>query len=556
VNEVAPSDEQIAAARSEDLNTLIVAPPGCGKTEVLAYRAEHLIPTLSTNQKILALTFTNRARTNLRDRLRQVLGAERSRRFVTVRNFHGHAADVVLSHYRTIGLDLSIYVPPTTRTLSKALREVTGDYDTARDAEALLGEVKRSARTDEQVLAAIDEATGRLGRDAAMAVETARQEGNLLHYDDLLRHAQVLLAVPGVQRLYNCHYAAVLVDEFQDLSLQQLDLVARTCIASKTFAGDPLQGIYSWAGAQPEQVAAILHKACPDPITLSESYRSSPRVLMLVNSIGTQLGATALQSAKPERWPDAGFGTAYVFSNFVDEATQMVDAASLLLTRDPSLSIGVITRSGWRRKVIDEQFAGSDLPIRRWDLAVNDPRILELVRDAMTRLPRGVGFDAAREGILDAVDPTDVDTIEQVEEVFEFLEQSGLPTPRAALRTLRSSGDPQEAVSPGVHLLNAHTGKGQQFDWCFVVGLEENHVPDRRSSNGSALAEEMRVLLVMLSRARHGLVVTSVSTLDGRYGPYAATRSRWFPAIDAAKPCQWANFAAHVDVAFPPPTEA
>jgi hypothetical protein len=115
------------------------APPGCGKTEVLAYRAEHLIASLGPNQKILALTFTNRARANLRDRLRQVLGAERARRFVTVRNFHGHAAEVVLSHYRTLGLDLSAYVPPTTRTLAKALREVTTDNETARAAAALLG---------------------------------------------------------------------------------------------------------------------------------------------------------------------------------------------------------------------------------------------------------------------------------------------------------------------------------------------------------------------------------------------------------------------------------
>lgn len=546
-----PSAQQRAAATSSEMNSLIIAPPGCGKTEVLAYRAEHLIATLKPNQKILALTFTNRARANMRDRLRQVLGAERVRRFVTVRNFHGHAAEVVLSHYRTIGLDVSTYVPPTARTLSKALREVASDKDVARDATDLLGQVKRDAVSDEEVLAALDAATGRIGRAAAIAVEKARQEAGVLHYDDLLRQAQCLLRVPGVQRLYNCHYGAVLVDEFQDLSLQQLDLVSRTCTASKTFAGDPLQGIYTWAGAQPEQVEAILIEACSEPVRLSESYRSSPRVLVLVNSISTQLGATELHSAQEDRWPDAGFGTAMVFKDFADEATQIVEATRLLLERDPSLNVGVITRSAWRRKVIDEHFASSALPLRRWDLAVDDPRVLQLVRDAMTQLPRRVDFDAARDGVLDKVDPCDVDTIEQVDEVFNFLEQTGLPTPRAALQTLRSSGAPEFAVSPGVHLLNAHTGKGQQFDWTFVVGLEERHIPDRRNSHGAALAEEMRVLLVMLSRARHGLTVTSVATLDGQYGPYAATRSRWFAALDAAKPCLWSGFRSHVDIAFP-----
>lgn len=551
MNRFTPSVEQLVAATSEKKNSLIVAPPGCGKTEVLAYRAEHLIATLKPNQKILALTFTNRARTNLKDRLRDVLGTERSRRFVTVRNFHGHAADVVRSHYRSIGLDMSTFVPPTTRTLSKAMREVTNDTAEARDAVALLGEVKRSARSDEEVLDALEATGGRVGREAAIAVEMARQDANVLHYDDLIRHAQRLLTIPGVRRLYRCHFGAVLVDEFQDLSSQQLDLVAKSCDTSRTFAGDPLQGIYSWAGAQPEQVEAVLLKACPESVKLTESYRSSPRVLALVNSIGTQLGATALSSAEPARWPDEGFSTAFVFRDFADEANQVVAASQLLHERDPNLSIGVITRSGWRRNVIDEHFAASELPFRRWDLAVDDPRILQLVRDAMTQLPRGIGFASARDGVLDTVDPADVDTIEQVDEVFDFLEKSGSSTPRAALRSIRSTGDPQQAVSPGVHLLNAHTGKGQQFDWVFVIGLEEKHIPDRRSSDGAALAEEMRVLLVMLSRARHGLVATSVTMLNGRYGTYAATRSRWFGNLDAAKPCLWSAFAAHIDAVLP-----
>lgn len=550
MNYYQPSAEQLAAATSSEVNTLIVAPPGCGKTEVLAYRAEHLVATLKPNRKILALTFTNRARANLRDRLRQVLGVERARRFVTVKNFHGHAAEIVLSHYRTIGLELSTYVPPTTRMLAKAMSEVTTDYDTARDAAALLGEVKRNALTDEEVLAALDASTGRLGRGAAIAIETARQASKLLHYDDLLRHAQCLLKVPGVQRLYNCHYGAILVDEFQDLSLQQLDLITLTCSGSKTFAGDPLQGIYTWAGAQPDKVEAILNAACPEPIRLSESYRSSPGVLALVNGIGTQLGAVALKSAHKDSWPDSGFGSAFVFKDFGDEASQIVGAARLLLARNPGLSIGVITRSAWRRRLLDEHFASTDLPIRRWDLAADDPHVLKLVREAMTQLPRGVGFDAARAGVLDTIDPADVDTIEQVEEVFNLLEQSGQPTPRAALRSLPSSSETQ-AVAPGVHLLNAHTGKGQQFDWTFVVGLEEKHIPDKRNSQGPALAEEMRVLLVMLSRARHGLIVTSVTTLDGMYGPYRAVRSRWFASIDSVKPNRWATLPDHIDITYP-----
>jgi DNA helicase-2/ATP-dependent DNA helicase PcrA len=110
------------------------------------------------------------------------------------------------------------------------------------------------------------------------------------------------------------------------------------------------------------------------------------------------------------------------------------------------------------------------------------------------------------------------------------------------------------AVGPGVHLLNAHTGKGQQFDWVFVPGLEEKHIPDRRSTTGALLAEEERVLLVMLSRAAHGLVVTTARTLDGRYGPHTSTASRWWPSLAASATMDRAELLSHLARRYPPLT--
>ncbi|MHA4893043.1 3'-5' exonuclease, partial [Enterococcus faecium] len=71
----------------------------------------------------------------------------------------------------------------------------------------------------------------------------------------------------------------------------------------------------------------------------------------------------------------------------------------------------------------------------------------------------------------------------------------------------------------GVHLLTGHVGKGQQFDWVVIVGLEEGVIPDFRASSADEMAEEARVLSVMLSRARHGVIVgraASVPTNNGR----------------------------------------
>jgi DNA helicase-2/ATP-dependent DNA helicase PcrA len=86
-----------------------------------------------------------------------------------------------------------------------------------------------------------------------------------------------------------------------------------------------------------------------------------------------------------------------------------------------------------------------------------------------------------------------------------------------------------------VHVLNAHTGKGQQFDWVIVMGLEDGHVPERRSvTTEEGEREEKRVLLVMLSRARIGLFLTWAASNTNQWGTtFRNKQSRWWEAMIA-----------------------
>ncbi|XKH52070.1 ATP-dependent helicase [Citricoccus nitrophenolicus] len=528
------STEQLAAATSPKEHLLIIAPPGCGKTEVLAHRAAHQIDSLEKNQRVLALTFTKRTRSNLEERLRSVLGHARSRRQIAVRNLHGFATQVVLAHGRTIGLDMENLELPKTSTLRRAMEASGGSGAAMYDAERLLSDIKRHPLSDDEVLEAAQQWGSGQAAELAVRVESARQDTNQLHYDDLLRHAQRLLHIPAVARLYQAHFGAVLVDEFQDLSMQQLDLALLSCSSRRTFAGDPLQGIYSWAGAAPAEVEAKMRRTCGEPIRLHESYRSSPKVLETINSIGEQIDpGSGLVSALPERWPGGGCSAALVLQDRGTEAALLARLAGAILGRTPEASIGVIARAGWRREDIDAALSRETaFPVRRWDLAIDDPGIVALIQSTVATLPRGASIEEARLAVLDTVDPADVDTRELIDDAFDTLDQSDAATAKAAVRSIRTS-DPKQAIGPGVHLLNAHTGKGQQFDWVFVVGLEEGHLPGRRNSEGDALAEEQRVLLVMLSRARQGLVVTRTRMTVGMYGPYQAKQSRWWPSLRA-----------------------
>ena len=530
---LALSEEQHAAATSEKDHLLIVAPPGCGKTEVLAHRAAHQIDLLKPNQRVLALTFTKRARANLEERLRSVLGQTQARRQVVVRNFHGFATQVVLAHGRTIGLRMDDLGMPKTSTMRRAM-EAAGGGGAMYDAERLLAEIKRAPLSDAEVLEAIDQRQRSQSARLAAKVERSRQEANQLHYDDLLRHAQRLLRIPAVARLYQAHFGAVLVDEFQDLSLQQFDISILSCTDRRTFAGDPHQGIYSWAGAEPAEVQAEVRRTCGDPIMLRESYRSSPMILETVNSISEQVDpGSGLVSAKPEKWPDGGCSAALVLQDWAAEAALAVRLATSIHDAAPEASIGIIARAGWRRNYIDRAFdEQTSVPVRRWDLAIEDPATVALIQATVSGLPRGATVSDARLAVLDALDPADVDARELIDDAFKALGQSGATTARAAIRSIRQT-DPKQVVGPGVHLLNAHTGKGQQFDWTFVIGLEEGHLPGWRNSCDDALDEEQRVLLVMLSRARHGLIVTRARMSDGQYGMRSVDESRWWSAIKA-----------------------
>jgi DNA helicase II / ATP-dependent DNA helicase PcrA len=88
---------------------------------------------------------------------------------------------------------------------------------------------------------------------------------------------------------------------------------------------------------------------------------------------------------------------------------------------------------------------------------------------------------------------------------------------------------------PGVHLLTGHVGNGQQFDWVFVVGVEEDTIPDFRANTPAALTEESRILSVMVSRARHGVVISYAAQVVAQTGRVMNRQpSRYWHALGGA----------------------
>jgi DNA helicase II / ATP-dependent DNA helicase PcrA len=516
-----PTDSQLEVRNEPGLGMLVLAPAGCGKTEALALRVAGLLEQghAEAPRKVLVATFTNRARDNIRERLRLHVRPGDFRDRVTVQNFHGLAARIFRAHAGVIGLDPAMTMPD---------RDWAGDQCRSRrlsyrEAEAVttaLRKANQEARDDAAVLAALR------GNPAAQAIERLRQQENRVTYDALLRYCELILADADVAGLYLNHFSCLIVDEFQDLTPQQLRVVQRIGYGRTTYAGDLAQGIYGFAGADPERVMASIKDEVDATVTLNESHRSSPAVLAMVNALGRHIAGQALTCADPASWPGGGVAARLSFATAAAEAQAALALARYICGHSPGQRVAVIARTKTRRRFIDEVAARViDLDCYRWDDPVLDTRAAQLLRQALNRATaaaysRSPDRMAYLRDLAQAQYVQDPDVrgllLDALAWAADLLDEG--TSPAAVASRIRVGDGDTLLTRPGLHLLTGHVGKGQQFDWVMVIGLEEGCLPDFRATSAREHAEEARILSVMMSRARHGLILSSARAVPDKSG--------------------------------------
>lgn len=232
----------------------------------------------------------------------------------------------------------------------------------------------------------VAEALNAHGNQTAIAVEKQRSAENRATYDDLLRYAELVLANDAVAGLYRNHFGAIVVDEYQDLTPQQLRVLTRIGEGRITFAGDVAQGIYGFADASPNEIDAAVRAIAEDIIEFNESHRSSPAVLDLVNSLNPITGGQRLHCADPASWPSRGIAALATFSTADTEAAAVTRLAKRILDRAPNHRVGVISRVKSRLRFIDPAVDAAGLPLHRWEDGVLDTDTAKLVRVLLRRL--------------------------------------------------------------------------------------------------------------------------------------------------------------------------
>lgn len=518
----------------EIADLLVTAPPGCGKTEFMARRACDLVRAglIRSPRKILVVTFSNRAKDNLKHRMSRTLGPNFDR-YVTVTNFHGFGLRLLNNHGNVIGRTADDTHRPLPGSLRRLRNQICAEFNISQtDLGSTLRWAKSGPYSDDDVLE-------RLAVRGSAVVEYERRlrAHGRIDFDDALRLGLLIVRNPTVATLYREHFACVFVDEVQDLSDLHFDLLEPIGLGRTVFAGDHAQGIFGFAGANPQSIYARISQRASSPVTLTASYRSAPAILRLVSAISEKLGGAGVEASPDMKWPADGTIAVEHFKDTQAEAGWLIDYAHQCVAECPHESVGVIVRAGFRRSDLDFAAQAASVPVQIWDYPAHRPGVVRLLKrfvgPAVEQAGEGsAGVDELYLRCFEELTTDDFDTLDELEEATEQLtELVARESLTSVIAKLRFLPDANEPASPGLHFLNAHVGKGQQFDRVVVLGMEDDHIPGYRATNADAVRDELAVLLVMVSRAKHTLIFTCCSRTPKFGTLHERTPSRWLNRV-------------------------
>ncbi len=278
---------------------LVIAGAGSGKTRVLTYKIVHLLNNGYSTGNILALTFTNKAAREMRERICALVGEERASR-LWMGTFHSIFARMLRANADRIGYNsnFTIYDTSDSRNLIKTIIKELNLDDKYYRPGAVMADISQAknnlyspedyAADSELMRAAADCRRGRTADIYAIYRDRCRIAG-ALDFDDLLYYTNILLRDnPDVLEAYRNRFRYVLVDEYQDTNFAQHVIVRQLCTggAGLTVVGDDAQSIYSFRGANIRNILD-LRKIFPDLRTfkLEQNYRSTKNIIGAANSL-------------------------------------------------------------------------------------------------------------------------------------------------------------------------------------------------------------------------------------------------------------------------------
>ena len=269
---------------------LILAGAGSGKTRVVTHRVAWMLANGIPSQNVLALTFTNKAAEEMRQRIERLVGDNA----VWVGTFHRFCARLLRKYASFVGLqeNFSIYdTDDSIQVLRKSIRQAGADIShLTPDAIArAISWAKNNLISASQYQARSSNLVGNLVERVYPAYQFNLTSSNAVDFDDLLMHVAVMLREnPEVRQSLDERYSFILVDEYQDTNLAQYAIARALSIDSPNLAvtGDPDQSIYGWRGANLNNILEF-ERDYPNVrvVRLERNYRSTKRILRVASDL-------------------------------------------------------------------------------------------------------------------------------------------------------------------------------------------------------------------------------------------------------------------------------
>jgi DNA helicase-2/ATP-dependent DNA helicase PcrA len=497
----------------------ILAGAGSGKTTTITRRVAHQVASGTfAAHEILAVTFTDKAATEMRERLEGLeVGG------VTARTFHSAA----LSQLRTLGGEP---VGKIFASKALALRQIGNmlpppyRFRPAGDLATEVEWAKNRRLTPDTYLDGLGDHEPPIPADLMLRVfrgyETVKAERGHLDFEDLLELTIRLFdedpdALAEVRRLYR----TFTVDEYQDVNLLQQTLLDRWLGDSDELCavGDDYQSIYAFTGATPDYLLGLAERfPHATVVKLEANYRSSPEVLGLANRIVPALGgAEKVLRATRDAGPEP---TVRSFGTSTDEVASVLARVTELRGEGvPFEQMAILCRTNARLADFEEPLHDAAIPFQGAALLGREAarRLLKQLRQiespAVAAAVRGLAEDAGwverlpeKLGERELVRQADLGRLIRLAAEFD----DGVRTTHEFISDLEARFGSTGRERRGVHLLTLHGAKGLEFEAVFIPKVEERELPIRQAKKPREIAEERRLLYVGLTRAKRHLALT------------------------------------------------
>ncbi|MDR0872700.1 MAG: UvrD-helicase domain-containing protein [Prevotellaceae bacterium] len=371
------NDSQREAVKYIDGASLVVAGAGSGKTRVLTYKVAHLIQQGLPPYSILALTFTNKAAREMRNRIEQLVDYDSARR-LWAGTFHSVFYRILRTESDFIGFThaFTIYDSADSRSLLKTIiKEMKLDDKTykANNVQSRISTAKNNlitpamyaANTD--ILRSDSNAKMPLIRDIYQQYWSRCRAANAMDFDDLLLYTDILFrSNPQVLERYQDLFLFVLVDEYQDTNFAQHSIIKQIAAKHRRICvvGDDAQSIYSFRGANIDNILRF-QDTYPESklFKLEQNYRSTQNIVDAANSLIQKNKEQIRKTVFSEKERGALIRVLNAYSDR-DEADKVAEEIRLLKRRYEYSDFAVLYRTNAQSRAFEESFRKSSIPYR------------------------------------------------------------------------------------------------------------------------------------------------------------------------------------------------